>query len=133
MSGVYVGKLAQSGIVLPVEKSGIQDAEEIHADVCLMRPDSAVRYELLWGVHRSTARARVLGTRPQRGCIGASRTMPYVRAGLPLHSRGAIATTTNQHSGSVRLGGEGRRSRGTLGRRIMPAPRAHRRVDSARN
>ncbi len=30
----------------------LQEAEEIHADVCLMRPDSAVRYELLWGAHR---------------------------------------------------------------------------------
>jgi hypothetical protein len=26
----------------------LEDAEEIHADVCLVRPDSAVRYALLW-------------------------------------------------------------------------------------
>jgi hypothetical protein len=25
----------------------LQDAEEIHADVCLVRPDSAVRYAML--------------------------------------------------------------------------------------
>jgi len=28
--------------------TSLADAEEIHADVCLARPGSAVRYALLW-------------------------------------------------------------------------------------